>query len=238
MSTLTVDTVTSSTADSDLSLDGNGTGVVDLGAGYKVGGTVDPLSGVAPGTNGNLLTSNGSAWTSAAAAAGGAWAVLSSGTFSAASNLNITGLTKTTQIWLTDVVGSGGAVVRALTSSDGGSSYDNGASDYAYVYQYFTSGGANAVASSTGAAFAYIAGGGIASATTSDLGLCFTIYNPADTAKHTYMIAQESSSGGGVGNVQRSDMGAVRKSAGLVNAVRIYPSAGTFTGAYVVIELN
>ena len=82
MSTLTVDTVTARTADSDLSLDGNGTGVVDLGVGYKVGGTVDPLSGVAPGTSGNLLTSNGSAWTSAAPAGGGAWTLVSSATVS------------------------------------------------------------------------------------------------------------------------------------------------------------
>tara|TARA_R110000803_G_scaffold197691_1_gene261288 strand:+ start:207 stop:914 length:708 start_codon:yes stop_codon:yes gene_type:complete len=235
MSTLEVNTVTSSTADSDLSLDGNGTGVVDLGAGYKVGGTVDPLSGVAPGTNGNLLTSNGSAWTSAAAAAGGAWAVLSSGTFSAASNLNITGITKTTQIWLTDVTGSGGALMYLRTSSDGGSTFDSGAGHYNNITHYITSNGTHAVAGSASGTKMDIGQGGISSTSTADNTTIVTIGNPADAAKYTTIGGNAYQ----VGSATHVDTyGGSRLSAGIVNAVQIYPSAGTFTGAYVVIELN
>lgn len=80
MSTLEVDSIVASTSDTDLNLDGAGTGVVNLATGAELNGTAltstfNPY--VAPGTSGNLLTSNGSAWTSAAAAAGGAWEFVS-----------------------------------------------------------------------------------------------------------------------------------------------------------------
>lgn len=74
MSTLEVDSIVASTSNTDLSLDGAGTGVVNLATGAELNGTAltstfNPY--VAPGTSGNLLTSNGSAWTSATPAAGG-----------------------------------------------------------------------------------------------------------------------------------------------------------------------
>jgi hypothetical protein len=47
---------------------GLGTGVPNIEAGYKVGGTVEKLTGIAPSTSGNVLTSDGTNWTSAAAA--------------------------------------------------------------------------------------------------------------------------------------------------------------------------
>jgi hypothetical protein len=81
MSTLEVDSIVASTSNTDLSLDGAGTGVVNLATGAKLNGTAltstfqaasANIPDVAPGTSGNLLTSNGSAWTSAAPAAGGA----------------------------------------------------------------------------------------------------------------------------------------------------------------------
>ena len=56
-----------------------------------IGSTV--LGYVAPGTSGNILTSNGSAWTSAAPASGGAWELISEGSnTSYASTQNFTGL--------------------------------------------------------------------------------------------------------------------------------------------------
>jgi hypothetical protein len=82
MSTLEVDSIVASTSNTDLSLDGAGTGVVNLATGAKLNGTAltstfqaasANIPDVAPGTSGNLLTSNGSAWTSATPAAGGSW---------------------------------------------------------------------------------------------------------------------------------------------------------------------
>jgi hypothetical protein len=80
MSTLEVDSIVASTSNTDLSLDGAGTGVVNFATGAKLNGTALTstfqaasvnIPDVAPGTSGNLLTSNGSAWTSAAPAASG-----------------------------------------------------------------------------------------------------------------------------------------------------------------------
>jgi hypothetical protein len=87
MSTLEVDSIVASTSGADLNLDGAGSGVVNLATGAKLNGTAltstfqaasANIPDVAPGTSGNLLTSNGSAWTSAAAPAGGAWSYVSS----------------------------------------------------------------------------------------------------------------------------------------------------------------
>lgn len=74
-STIKADVIEAATGtNTDLELTGKGSGVVNLEAGSKLGGTALTSTFnayVAPGTSGNLLTSNGSAWTSAAAAAGG-----------------------------------------------------------------------------------------------------------------------------------------------------------------------
>ncbi len=195
----------------------------------------DPVA-VGPGTDGQVLTSTGAGSPPAFEdAGGGAWAVKTSGTFSSASELAITSLTKTTQIWLTDVTGSGGALIYLQTSSNGGSSYDSGGSDYENITHYMNSGGTHAVAASTGAAFIDVGQGGIASTSTTDSTTIITIGNPADSAKYT-----------GIGGraYQGSDaphhdlfVGA-RKAAAIVNAVRLYPSSGNFTGSYVVLELN
>ena len=73
-STIKADAIEAATGtNTDLTLTGKGSGVVNLEAGSKLGGTAltstfNPY--VAPSTSGNVLTSNGSAWTSAAAGGG------------------------------------------------------------------------------------------------------------------------------------------------------------------------
>ena len=68
MSTLKADTLQAKTTDGTLTLSNNGTGKVELPSDATIGGT--PLL-VTPGTSGNILTSDGTNWTSAAAAAAG-----------------------------------------------------------------------------------------------------------------------------------------------------------------------
>tara|TARA_R110000868_G_C10801765_1_gene757134 strand:- start:190 stop:951 length:762 start_codon:yes stop_codon:yes gene_type:complete len=87
-STIKADIVEAATGtNTDLTLQGKGTGVVNLSAGSKLNGTAltstfqaasANIPDVAPSTSGNLLTSNGSAWTSATPAASGMGALLSS----------------------------------------------------------------------------------------------------------------------------------------------------------------
>ncbi len=104
MSTLEVDSIVAATSGADLNLDGAGSGVVNLATGAELNGTAltstfqaasSNIPDVAPGTSGNLLTSNGSAWTSAAAAAGGAWTLIGTSVASASASLTVTGLDST-----------------------------------------------------------------------------------------------------------------------------------------------
>ena len=60
----------------------------DISAGTKV-------VAVAPSTSGNVLTSDGTNWASAAAAGGGAWTKISHQTPSTAASVSFTGLTST-----------------------------------------------------------------------------------------------------------------------------------------------
>lgn len=92
MSTLKADTLQAKTTDGTLTLANNGTGKVELPSDATIGGTA--MTGsfnpyVAPGTSGNLLTSNGSAWTSAAAAPGGAWEFVSTTTCAGATSYSV-----------------------------------------------------------------------------------------------------------------------------------------------------
>ena len=118
MSTLKADAVTTKSDNTDLTLTGGGTGVPNLEAGFKIGGTAGvPVSELRAGTDGELitwdasgdaatvavgtathvLTSNGAgaAPTFQAAAAGGAWTLISSTTASDDADITITGISAT-----------------------------------------------------------------------------------------------------------------------------------------------
>ena len=186
---------------------------------------------VAPGTSGNLLTSTGSAWASSAAAAGGAWAVTSSGTFSTTANLTVTGLTKTTSVILENVV----------ISSDAG---------YTVNVKFSTDNGATMIATSTydgvtgtlinsvnQPAF-YIASGSQGAGTDEAFSCWFTVYGP-NTAGGTYASWFQSgvntagtiNGGAGVGNLRGNHA---------VNAVQFVAAGGVtlVSGSYTVLELN
>jgi hypothetical protein len=76
----------------DLSVAQGGTGAsTHTAASVLVGAGTSAITSVAPSTSGNLLTSTGSAWTSAAPAGGGSMVLLLSGTVSSASSLAIEG---------------------------------------------------------------------------------------------------------------------------------------------------
>tara|TARA_B100001013_G_scaffold321615_1_gene231648 strand:- start:336 stop:1157 length:822 start_codon:yes stop_codon:yes gene_type:complete len=164
MSTLNVSTIVPDVGtNTDLSLDGKGTGVPDLGAGFKVGGTAGvPVSALRAGTDGELitwaadasattvpvgtathvLTSNGAgaAPTFQAAAGGGAWELITVATPSSSTNLDFTGFDSATYINYMFVVASVENAgthsehrFRMYTSSDGGSNYDDGTNEYGYA---------------------------------------------------------------------------------------------------------
>ena len=146
MSTLKADTVTTKSDDTDLTITGGGTGVPNLEAGFKVGGTAGvPISGLQVGTDGELitwdasgdpatvavgtatyvLTSNGAgaAPTFQEAGGGGQWSLKTSGSVSAASNLIITGINKRIFIFCQSVTLGSTANLEFDMSPDSGSSW-------------------------------------------------------------------------------------------------------------------
>ena len=180
MSTLKADGIEAATGtNTDLTLAGKGTGVPDLAAGFKVGGTAGlPIDNLRVGTDGELitwdasgdpaavavgtathvLTSNGAgaAPTFQAAGGGGAWSNSVSGTLTAASELIITSLPNVCRVtFMLTVVDGGGSY--AVLSNDGGVTYETGASDYKYNVQGLSTNADAFVASrSTGAASMYL----------------------------------------------------------------------------------
>jgi len=262
MSTLKADAVTAQSTNQDLDLSGNGTGVPDIATGFKVGGTAGlPINNLRVGTDGELitwdasgdpaavavgtathiLTSNGvgAAPTFQAAAGGGAWSVLTSGTFSAASTLDITGITKTTKfIVTTTAVSATGPRIILNTSSDGGASYDNGAANYNYrgILANSNTSALTMQRGYTGQNDFYVVPDAV-DTTTGAASFEVTLYDP-QLASPTQMIWQASWDDHYSAYVYWGTGGGARLAATDVDAVRLSPTSGTFTGVYVVLELN
>ena len=215
----------------------SGASITGLNATQLASGTVPDarlsanVPNVAPGTSGNLLTSTGSAWASSAAAAGGAWAVTSSGTFSTTANLTVTGLTKTTSVIFENVV----------LSSDAG---------YTLDVKFSTDNGSTMIATNTydsnrQAASTvinqnrmYMNVGSQGAGTDEAFGCWFTVYKP-NTAGGTY--ASWLYSGVNTYNAVNGTAGGGNlRGNHAVNAVQ-FVAAGVVTlvsGSYTVLELN
>ena len=200
----------------------------------------DPVA-VGPGTDGQVLTSTGAGSPPAFEdAGGGAWAVKASGTLSTASELQVTGLTKTTKIFMDITVSADGVYPTLQTSSDNGSSYDSTSGDYDYTSIW----GTEASTSVTGVGnaestvqFSPSPNNGVGNATGETCSMEWTIYNPAGTTQTLLECRQITvETDGAITQVWSAGK---RESNADVDAVRIYPRAsGTFSGTYTVIELN
>ena len=175
----------------------------------------------------NSVTSN--VQTQIDGAGGGAWAVKTSGTFSAASSLGITGISKWTRIFLYNLRSSGGDLM-FRTSSDNGSSYDSGGSDYQYYRHQngFEGNSANQSQIST-------AGEAYSSTSQDDAMVILDIPNPTGTSPT--LIKWELIHNDDASIFHRFGMG-VRSSAADVDAIQISTPSGNITGSYIVTELN
>lgn len=114
-----------------------GTGATSLTANnVLLGNGTSALQVVAPGTNGNVLTSNGTTWTSAAPA-GGAWTFISSQTASSSATISFTGIGSTYDVYAIQLVrvvpDATFLFLQLLTSTDNGSTYAS--SGYSVVTQ-------------------------------------------------------------------------------------------------------
>jgi hypothetical protein len=220
-----------------LGVAGGGTGATTLTSNNVIlGNGTSAVQFVAPGTNGNLLTSDGTTWTSAAPPASGPVTLISTTTASASSTVDIllTGSYTNYLILLSNIVPSLVTSLRVRTSSNGGSSYDAGGTDYAHVSQYGTSastgGGAGVVNASSGTDWGVLFPADISS--TANLGGgngMLQICRPSN-ASYTVMVATMGSAYDNTPGYSVSNSAIFRKNtSGGVNAIRFLVNGGTIS---------
>lgn len=215
-----------------------GTGLGTLTANNVIlgNGTSTP-SFVAPSTSGNVLTSNGTTWTSAASAGSAGYTKKTSGTFSAASELLITGITKPIRLTIFGgTVSADSSVIYIRTSTNNGVSYDSGGSDYKWSFVFGVS-SASTIS-------------GVNDTADSEIEMFGSIGNAAgENWSATIEVASPASALFGLINFRTSnvdDSGDVRYQFGVgerisaadIDAIRVFPSSGTFSGGYIVEEAN
>lgn len=250
MSTLKADTVTTKSDDTDLTITGGGTGVPNLEAGFKVGGTAGvPVTELRTGTDGELitwdasgdpatvavgtathvLTSNGAgAAPTFQAAAGGAWNVIGSGTLTAASEVIFTGLSSNVRFMFFGDPNSNTQDMRLQVSSDDGSSWISTSSyDYSSHYMRATASTFTDVAYSNQSNFSTGQNGGLSG------NLVIDCSQMQSTAYKTEFFSQTGQS-----DYYAFAYGVANPTAVAHDAVRFYPLSGTITGKYALVNLG
>lgn len=111
-----------------------GTGATTLTANnVLLGNGTSAVQLVAPGTSGNVLTSNGTTWASTPSGIASKYDLISTAVASATTNVDFTGLSSTYAQYVLVVSGlyvGSIAAINMYTSSNNGSSYDSGANNY------------------------------------------------------------------------------------------------------------
>ena len=111
-----------------------GTGLATLPANnVLLGNGTSAVQAVAPGTSGNILTSNGTTWASTPPSITSKYELIATAVASATTNVDFTGLSSTYSQYVLVVSGlyvSSIANINLYTSSNNGSSYDSAAGNY------------------------------------------------------------------------------------------------------------
>ena len=187
------------------------------------------------GTDGQHLLSSGAGKTNVfeSAAAGGAWTKISHQTPSTAASVSFTGLTSTYTTYAVKFnffgPGSDGTDWGIRTSTNNGSSYDSGASDYLWMMNSTNStNGGNAISvdqADTKIPFIWATG----TASGEGGSGIFYLHHPTDASRITLVTGQGVS-------INHSGYGAnaffygARNTAADVDAFQVYPLGGTVTG--------
>jgi len=223
-----VDSVTAVTANTDLTLAGNGTGVVNLDAGAKLNGVA--LGDSATGTIGtDVLAPNGDG-SGLTGISGGAWQNVSTGTFTS-SLIEFVNLTSTTKIVLSNLVGPPwGSNMFWEASTDNGATW---LGDYS-VQGYYQHNSSTLSGISNGASTQIaVAAGPFTSSVAADSMTCeFIIFDPQNTTTYTQgNYSAYGSNDGGTSSFLRSSSQCdwSTKVTTAVNAVRLRP---TLSGTY------
>ena len=192
---------------------------------------------IAPGNDGQVLTSAGAgAQPAFEDAGGGAWAVLSSGTFSSVSSVAITGITKTTQIIFSGVtVTTNNTGFGVKYSNDAGVSYE--ATGYYQGIRFVKSDAGVGHVARVNTTSIRMDNNSVGNSAGKVASLDLTVYNPQDAG--TYTAARINTQHvDDTGTTMHYFGGAIYQVAEAVNAINVAPDAGNFSGTYTVFELN
>lgn len=126
-----------------------------------------------------------------------------------------------------------GAVFYIRTSTDGGSTFDSGASDYQYSYVVMLAGSSVGQGSST-AATQIITSGAIGSLSGEGLAGTVELFNPSNTVQHkhvSFCITQRNSAG----ILRFIDGTGTRSAAADVDAVRFFMNSGNIASGKIIL---
>lgn len=213
-----------------------------LCGGTTTTGAQQSVSGV--GTSGQVLTSNGAGalptWQAAAGGGGGAWTYVSGSTASNSSSIDFTGLSSSYimyRIVMTDVHSASDFPDMLLrTSTDNGTTWDSGATDYSYTGSYNGDDSSSTGSNSTGNSKIVIARE-LGTATNEHVNGMIDIYNPSGT--NYTMIRSSIVQHNYNGVLFRAEVAAQRESAADVDGVRILlDGANIASGSFKLYGLN
>ena len=235
MSTIESDAVTAATGtNTNLALTGKGTGKVAIGDAALLFPDADGSS------SGDVLQTNGSGTLSFATPSGGAWTMITHTVATAASTISFTGFDSSTygayQVFWRYTPGTDNSRLYLRTSSNGGSSYDSGATDYRYAGTTTNDSNATAIEYSAGNDHITLQGanGGNASGE-HNMGYLF-IVNP-DAAVNCYINIFNANQWDDVKMAYFAGA-AMRASAADVDAIQLYPNNGTATGEFTFLGMK
>lgn len=211
-----------------------GTGSTTLTANnVLLGNGTSAFQVVAPGTNGNVLTSNGTTWTSTAPAGGGSWVYLSTVAASGSSTADIENTFNSTYDAYV-IVGSG------IYNTDNGGFYARLKVGGAYVtsvsYSYIVD---ESNGTSTTPSYAAVGNNGnniIKIGSLAGFGATrpcqVYIYVTTPSANAMPSIFWVGDTVNGTGAAQRMNGSGYLSTQGVLTGVRLYPQIGTFTGTF------
>ena len=191
----------------------------------------DTLAKLAKGTAAQVLTMNTGATAPEWADAGGShWTLIDSGTITNGTNLIITNITGAFRVIMQDADGTGtGSAIRVVTSTNNGSSYNTGGSDYSN--SGFSKYNGNTLNVYTDTTSAYITAG------VSGGMMVLDCVQPANSTNYTHIATQYSGSYAADGFQLIFNHGQ-RNAAEVNNAIKIYhTSSGNWNCKYAIIKL-
>ena len=197
------------------------------------------------GTTGHFLSQGGSNAPAWAAAGGGGTAVLARATFSTQTAVPITAFDNSNfdayKIFWEITPSADGADLRYRTSTDGGSSYDSGGSDYKWRHIINDGGSPPVDFNVTGAEGRTTRrnsnGGALLSAGTGEHAVGEVTIIAPDNTDYTLIIADNFGFHTN-GIIQYSKLYFARLSEADVDAIQLSPDTGNITGRYVMLGIN